>query len=980
MGPLVGETDLSKALLEAADNLVKPHSSTDATLRLLDNVESLLATVEQDVTESLLNDLKPSMAALVSADLLRNPDSDVRVSVVSCLTEIMRITAPDAPYDDDQMKDIFEVTIEAFDKLADATSRSYRKAEVVLETVAKVRSSLVMLDLECDDLVLDMFRRFLKIIRLGHPLLVLLSMETIMITVIDESEEVPMDLLEVLLNSVKKESLDVSPAASTLVEKVLSSCARKLQPCIMEALKSTGTSLDMYSPVVSLICQNESAITQGHSDVKGKENEADEKISEEQVVPSDSLEVKLNLGISRKGNRSKRTARGGTRRANGDDKVVTGNEGSEITDAETASGSGRKRGRKPNSLMNPEEGYSFKKTSSSKKVQEKKLKDSSLAKVAAKKASSPTKVGQTNQTGSRKRSRTKMEETNHDVDSLATPPSKKQIVKKDNPEEEDLMESDLEKPEDRIKSGRSSKKEKAQNGLAKTSAKKPLADTKMVKHSGKNSVLSDAKKKTSKGASMNKSVSSDAKKKTSEGASMKKSVHSDSKKKNSEGASMDTPVPRSSKSKKDSCATTPFTKKSEQTPKSHLKRKQTAGGVEPDTNELGEEMVNKKVNVWWPLDKAFYEGVISSYCSLKKMHQVKYLDGDVEELNLKVERYEIIQDIDEESTPLIKIIQRQKAKKSKNVSKNVEPNSSPEVGSSTQKMKMKMKDSVTDSTKQAKRTKGALEAVSNEPESTEGNCKSLKDLNGEPDRTKSRTGKKQKVTRAMHPESEKDCDDKEDPKTKGEDSLKLGEESDAEPDAMEEHQQLPEIQNAETKTDGEEERSAKEPNEEPDTDGKEGNSLKEPNAEPKTNGEEQEAAKEPIAETKTDGEEHKVAKETNAELETDEKEQESVKETPVEPTTEGEEQMSVKEPNAEPETKVEEKESAEEQTAGTQLIENEDMSEAKGQEVDKETDRSMPETGKVENEAEEDDQRVTKELEAESDKAEVSTTVLQVDP
>lgn len=259
------------------------------------------------------------------------------------------------------------------------------------------------------------------------------------------------------------------------------------------------------------------------------------------------------MGLSRKGNRSKRTARGGTRRANGDDKVITGNEGqSESTDAETASGSKRKRGRKPNSLMNPEEGYSFK-TSSSKKVQEKELEDSSLGKVAAKKASSPTKVGQTNQsvvislsssgmarTGSRKRSRIKMEETNHDVGSLATPPSKKQIVKKDNPEEEDLMETNLEKPEDGIKTGRSSKKEKAQNGLAKSSAKKPLADTKMVKPSGKKSVHADANKNNS-----------DAKKKnsSSEGASTKKSVQSDAKKKNSEGASMDTPIPQSSKSK-----------------------------------------------------------------------------------------------------------------------------------------------------------------------------------------------------------------------------------------------------------------------------------------------------------------------------------------------------------------------------------------------------------------------------------------------
>lgn len=153
-------------------------------------MESLLLAVEQDPIAEVRNALKPSMQALVSADLLRHPDSDVRVHVVSCLTEIMRITAPEAPYNDDQMKvcvsskvtllsslvlsltwrylvlqEVFEVTVEAFGKLADASCESYKKAEAVLDTVAKVRSSLVMLDLECDELILEMFRQFLKIIR-----------------------------------------------------------------------------------------------------------------------------------------------------------------------------------------------------------------------------------------------------------------------------------------------------------------------------------------------------------------------------------------------------------------------------------------------------------------------------------------------------------------------------------------------------------------------------------------------------------------------------------------------------------------------------------------------------------------------------------------------------------------------------------------------------------------------------------------------
>lgn len=63
-------------------------------------------------------------------------------------------------------QEIFQVTVRAFGKLADDTScPSYKKAVTVLDTVSRVRLSSVMLDLECDDLILNMFRQFLKVIR-----------------------------------------------------------------------------------------------------------------------------------------------------------------------------------------------------------------------------------------------------------------------------------------------------------------------------------------------------------------------------------------------------------------------------------------------------------------------------------------------------------------------------------------------------------------------------------------------------------------------------------------------------------------------------------------------------------------------------------------------------------------------------------------------------------------------------------------------
>ena len=153
------------------------------------------------------NALSPSLKALVADQLLRHADADVKVAVASCISEITRITAPDAPYDDDQMKvcriywlymfgycrnkdlqvssscltslfpaqsssfifwctqEVFQLIVSSFENLSDKSSRSYAKRTSILETVAKVRSCVVMLDLECDGLILEMFEHFLAAIR-----------------------------------------------------------------------------------------------------------------------------------------------------------------------------------------------------------------------------------------------------------------------------------------------------------------------------------------------------------------------------------------------------------------------------------------------------------------------------------------------------------------------------------------------------------------------------------------------------------------------------------------------------------------------------------------------------------------------------------------------------------------------------------------------------------------------------------------------
>ncbi|CAN0855088.1 Sister chromatid cohesion protein PDS5 homolog C [Linum grandiflorum] len=250
------DKELEEQLEEAGNKLVNPPSSVDELLPLLDKVDGYLARVEQSPSESMQRALAPSLSSLITDQLFRHSDADVNVAVASCISEITRITAPEAPYDDDQMKDVFQLIVSSFENLEDKTSRSYLKRTSILETVAKVRSCVVMLDLECDALIVEMFQKFLKSIREFHPENVVSSMETIMILVLEESEEISVELLSPLLVSVKKGNQEVLPVARKLGEKVLESCAEKIKPYLVDALKSLQTSPDDYWDVIGSICQD----------------------------------------------------------------------------------------------------------------------------------------------------------------------------------------------------------------------------------------------------------------------------------------------------------------------------------------------------------------------------------------------------------------------------------------------------------------------------------------------------------------------------------------------------------------------------------------------------------------------------------------------------------------------------------------------------------------------------------------------------
>jgi hypothetical protein len=240
---------------DAEKRLISLPSSLEEQLSLLDEVEKLLIKVEQSSPEPLIKALKPIIEVLIGDQLLKNDEIDVQFSAASCISQILRITAPESPYGDEIMKMYFRLSVSSFEKLQSLSGRQYTKAVLILESFAKIRSCIIMLDLELDSEIEKMFRLFFVSVRSQLPTDVLFYMERTIITVLEESEELPGDLIKLLLNSLKKENKEAEPLAWELGTNVAKECVHILKKNMKEAVASMNIDLNDYADIVASICQ-----------------------------------------------------------------------------------------------------------------------------------------------------------------------------------------------------------------------------------------------------------------------------------------------------------------------------------------------------------------------------------------------------------------------------------------------------------------------------------------------------------------------------------------------------------------------------------------------------------------------------------------------------------------------------------------------------------------------------------------------------
>ncbi|GBG74693.1 hypothetical protein CBR_g19098 [Chara braunii] len=225
-------------LPEIAKRLSAPNLNKESILQNLKAANTMLMDIPQSASQAASAGVNACAAALAQRQLLHHRDKEVRLFVASCLSDILRVSAPEAPYEDTVLKDIFSLMVSIFHGLDDLQSPLFSRRVSILESMATVRICVVMLDLDCDDLILELFTSFFDTISPEHPRTVAKSMVGVMTILLEDRDEIPQQLLDSILCSLLKRKREESPAAYSLAQQLLQSCADVLQPYVQRFLLS----------------------------------------------------------------------------------------------------------------------------------------------------------------------------------------------------------------------------------------------------------------------------------------------------------------------------------------------------------------------------------------------------------------------------------------------------------------------------------------------------------------------------------------------------------------------------------------------------------------------------------------------------------------------------------------------------------------------------------------------------------------------
>nr|XP_043637270.1 sister chromatid cohesion protein PDS5-like [Erigeron canadensis] len=216
-------------LMDAGKKLLHLPSSNADLLQALSQMEQFLSGVQRSSSESTMNALHPIIDALIDKKLVKNPDMDVNISVCCCLCEIMRIMAPELPYTGKETKEFLKLVVTTFEKLSITSGGCYTRMTKFFDIFSNFSLPALMSSLQLDRLIVRLFKQFLNAADSNSPAVVC-KMEEFMTMIIEESEPLNLELVDLLVTAVRMDNKIRSPFCWQLAENIIDSCADQLRP------------------------------------------------------------------------------------------------------------------------------------------------------------------------------------------------------------------------------------------------------------------------------------------------------------------------------------------------------------------------------------------------------------------------------------------------------------------------------------------------------------------------------------------------------------------------------------------------------------------------------------------------------------------------------------------------------------------------------------------------------------------------------
>ncbi|WWC86884.1 uncharacterized protein L201_001763 [Kwoniella dendrophila CBS 6074] len=263
----LAKLDFKEPLIQAGKR-----ETTDALLKRIKTLHQKLASLEQDAVE--IKSMDPVRKPLIKDTILHHKDRGVKAYAACCLADLLRLYAPDAPYSESQLRDIFNfflVQITTNLKLSTTSTQplqiSRNKSNILnnesqqtssqkqsasqsqalqtnrltdipyyteyyhlIESLATIKSVVLVCDVpDSDTLMEGFFTGFMEIIRPDMNKTLIRYLRDILVALIEESSSLPQGVMDCLINQFENYATRPEVLSFQLTVDVCNQVADKLK-------------------------------------------------------------------------------------------------------------------------------------------------------------------------------------------------------------------------------------------------------------------------------------------------------------------------------------------------------------------------------------------------------------------------------------------------------------------------------------------------------------------------------------------------------------------------------------------------------------------------------------------------------------------------------------------------------------------------------------------------------------------------------